>query len=75
MNAAKKILKIEMIKEGLSVEELQKLLSDNGYSYTVASINSKISRGSFSANFLLQCLEVMGRTNISLENLKLNEIK
>ena len=68
-NKAKTFLKIEMIKEGISTEELHKLLLSKGYNYTLSSINSKISRGTFSATFLIQCLEVMGHYNVNINDL------
>lgn len=68
-NKAKTFLKIEMLKDGISTEDLHKLLLSKGYNYTLSSINSKISRGTFSATFLIQCLEVMGHYNISINDL------
>lgn len=68
-NKAKTFLKIEMLKEGISTEELHKLLLAKGYDYTLSSINSKISRGTFSATFLIQCLEAMGHYNVNIKNL------
>lgn len=68
-NKAKTFLKIEMLKEGISTEELHKLLLSKGYNYTLSSINSKISRGTFSATFLIQCLEVMGHYNVNINDL------
>lgn len=69
---AKRFLKMEMLRRGISAEKLQSLLSENGYSYTLSSINSKISRGTFSASFLIQCLEVMKCDKIDLNNLSAN---
>lgn len=66
---AKTILKIEMLKEGISTDELHKLLLAKGYKYTLSSINSKISRGTFSATFLIQCLEAMGHYNVNINDL------
>lgn len=54
MSKAKTLLKIELLKDGLSMEDLQRLLKSKGYDYTLSSLNSKISRGTFSASFLLQ---------------------
>ena len=68
-NKAKTFLKIEMLKEGISNEDLQRLLQAKGYNYTLSSINSKISRGTFSATFLIQCLEVMGHYNVNINDL------
>lgn len=69
MSKAKTLLKIELLKDGLSMEDLQRLLKLKGYDYTLSSLNSKISRGTFSASFLLQCLEAMGHYNINLKDL------
>ncbi len=69
MSKAKTLLKIELLKDGLSMEDLQHLLKSKGYDYTLSSLNSKISRGTFSASFLLQCLEAMGHYNINLNDL------
>ncbi len=68
-NIAKRFLKMEMLRRGISSEKLQALLSENGYSYTLSSINCKISRGTFSASFLIQCLEAMKCDKIELKNL------
>lgn len=66
---AKRFLKMEMLRRGISTEKLQLLLANHGYSYTLSSVNSKISRGTFSATFLLQCLEVMKCDKLDLDNL------
>lgn len=63
----KRALKIEMLKHDVTVEKLQRLLGEHGYSYSLSSISSKISRGSFSASFFLQCLEAMGCKKINIE--------
>ena len=60
---------MEMLRRGISAEKLQSLLADHGYSYTLSSINSKISRGTFSATFLIQCLEVMKCDRIDFDNI------
>lgn len=44
------------------------MLNEIGMEETKASIDSKISRGSFSAAFLLQCLSVIGCNKIEIEN-------
>jgi hypothetical protein len=65
---AKRLLKSELIKRGISNSELVFLLNEIGIEETKASIDSKISRGSFSATFLLQCLTVIGCYKIEFEN-------
>lgn len=71
-NLAKRFLKMEMLRRGIRSEKLQTLLAENGYSYTLSSINSKISRGTFSASFLIQCLEAMKCDKIDLSNLSVS---
>lgn len=65
---AKRLLKSELIKRGLSNSDLVKLLNQIGVEETKGGIDSKISRGSFSATFLLQCLTVIGCQKIEIEN-------
>ena len=66
-NKVKRILKSELVKRGVSTEELTLLLNENGCSETKSSVDSKISRGTFSASFFMQCLYVIGCTKIEIE--------
>ncbi len=63
----KRLLKSELIKRGISNNELALMLNELGADETKASIDSKISRGSFSASFFLQCLSVIGCNKIEIE--------
>ena len=63
---AKRLIKTEMLKRDVKAEDLAILLGNIGVRESKASINSKISRGSFSAAFLLQALQVMGCKNLEL---------
>lgn len=65
---AKRLLKSEMVKRGFSNADLVGLLNEIGIEETKASIDSKISRGSFSATFLLQCLTVIGCRKLEIED-------
>ncbi|MFZ4672589.1 MAG: DUF6471 domain-containing protein [Flavobacterium sp.] len=65
---AKRLLKSEMVKRGFSNADLVALLNEIGVEETKASIDSKISRGSFSATFLLQCLTVIGCHKLEIES-------
>ena len=56
---AKRLLKSELVRRGISNEELAFLLQEFGGKETKASIDSKISRGTFSAAFFLQCLNAL----------------
>ena len=60
---AKRLLKSEMVKRGFTNADLVGLLNEIGVEETKASIDSKISRGTFSAAFLIQCLNAMGIRN------------
>ena len=60
---AKRLLKAELVKRGVTHDKLVKLLRQIGVKETKASIDRKISRGSFSAAFLLQCLSAIGCRN------------
>ena len=65
---AKRLLKSEMVKRGFTNADLVGLLNEIGVEETKASIDSKISRGSFSATFLLQCLTVIGCHKLEIED-------
>jgi hypothetical protein len=66
-NKVKRILKSELIKRGISNADLVLLLKEIDIHETKASIDSKISRGTFSASFFLQCLSVIGCNKIEME--------
>lgn len=57
---AKRLLKSELVRRGISSKDLVILLEQIGIDETKASIDSKISRGTFSAAFLIQCLNAIG---------------
>lgn len=57
---AKRLLKSELVRRGVSNDELVGRLKAIGVEETKASVESKISRGTFSAAFLLQCLNAIG---------------
>lgn len=68
----KRLLKSELIKRGISNSDLVILLNKIGIQETKASIDSKISRGTFSACFFLQCLTVIGCNKIEIEEYEKN---
>jgi hypothetical protein len=74
-NKAKLLLKAELVRRGISHSDLSILLNNIGISETKSSIDCKISRGTFSASFLLQCFFAIGCSKIELEEyLKLQQI-
>ena len=56
----KRLLKSEIVRRGITYEQLVVLLADIGVEETKSSIDSKMSRGTFSAAFLIQCLVAIG---------------
>ena len=64
---AKRLLKSELVRRGITNDELVRLLDNIGVEETKTSIDSKISRGTFSAAFLLQCLNAIGCKNLITE--------
>jgi hypothetical protein len=63
---ARSLLKAELKRKEIGYKELAARLSDNGTPETEASITNKIARGTFSAAFLLQCLEAIGCRSVTL---------
>ncbi len=63
----KRLLKSELVRRGITTEALVALLENIGVEETKASIDSKISRGTFGATFLIQCLQAIGCKNFTPE--------
>ena len=56
----KGLLKAELARRGVTYEQLAEKLQEIGVSETPASIANKISRGRFTAVFMIQCLDAVG---------------
>lgn len=63
----KGLLKAELKRRNVTYQQLAEKLATIGLNETPENIANKISRGKFSAVFLVQCLEVIGVTNIHLD--------
>lgn len=63
----KGLLKAELKRRDITYQELSNRLSAYGLNESPENIANKISRGKFSAVFLIQCLEVIGCQNLRLE--------
>lgn len=63
---AKRILRAEMVRRDVSYDDLANLLGEAGVKETNKSLRSKLSRGSFTADFFLQALNAMGVTSLRL---------
>lgn len=74
-DAAKRLLKAELVRRGITNEELATRLNSIGIAETKSGIDSKISRGSFSAAFLLQCLHVIGCEKFETGEIKLQQLQ
>jgi hypothetical protein len=57
---AKNILKGELERRGVTYAQLAEKLAESGVRETDRNLNNKISRGGFTAAFLVQCLEAVG---------------
>jgi len=66
----KRLLKSELVRRGISNSYLVVLLKEIGIEETKSSIDSKISRGTFSACFFLQCLTAIGCERIEIQNFR-----
>lgn len=64
---AKGLLKSELKRRDLTYSQLSEKLAAVGIAETPENIANKISRGKFSAVFLIQCLEVVGCHTLRLE--------
>jgi hypothetical protein len=56
-----------LIKRGITNEALARLLNEYGFNETKISVETKIYRGTFSAAFLFQCLNVINCRTLNTE--------
>lgn len=56
-----------MTRKGISYADLVVALDRIGVKESEANLRNKVSRGSFTAAFLLQCLSAMGVTTLHLD--------
>lgn len=64
----KGLLKAELKRREVTYQELTDKLAEVGVAETPENIANKISRGKFSAVFLIQCLDVLGCNTIRLND-------
>ena len=65
---AKNLLKGELKRRGITYAQLAAKLADLGVQENEKNLNNKISRGGFTAAFLLQCLAAIGCKNMRLDD-------
>jgi hypothetical protein len=64
---AKRLLKAELARRDFSYKQLAEKLKESGANDSAENIANKLSRGSFSAAFLLQCLDAIGAKRLDLD--------
>lgn len=64
---AKSVLRAEMARRRISYADLVTLLAEIEVKESEANLRNKVSRGSFTAAFLFQCLAVMKVATLHLE--------
>ena len=64
---AKRLLKGALARQDFSYKQLAEKLKENGANDSAENIANKLSRGSFSAAFLLQCLDAIGTKKLDLD--------
>lgn len=64
---ARALLKAELKRREVSYPQLAEKLQAMGLQETTASITNKISRGAFTAAFMLQCMEAIGCHTVRLQ--------
>jgi len=63
----KNLLKGELKRRGVSYTDLVQKLAEIGIQENEKNIANKISRGGFTAVFLVQCFEAIGATTLRLD--------
>lgn len=63
---AANLLKAEIKRQGLTYAQLVEKLAEIGVSEDERNVRNKVSRGKFTAAFLLQCLSAIGSQEIRL---------
>ena len=67
-DAASRLVRAEIVREGLTVRELVARLQGLGIVETEASVKNKLSRGTFSTVFLIQALQALGHSTVDLSS-------
>ena len=65
----KGLLKAELKRRNLTYDELARRLTERGFPESAENISNKISRGKFTAVFMIQCLDAIGCKSLNLVEL------
>jgi len=63
---AANLLKAELKRKGVTYSQLVERLADIGINEKEVNVRNKLSRGKFSAAFMLQCLSTIGTDDLRL---------
>lgn len=63
---AANLLKAELKRKGVTYAQLVEKLAEIGVDEKAVNVRNKLSRGKFTAAFLLQCLTAIGATSVQL---------
>lgn len=64
---ARTILKAELARRDISYKRLSLLLDQIGVDESPSAITNKMSRGTFSFAFFLQCMKAIGRSHVEIK--------
>ena len=64
----KRMLKAELTRRGVTYSQLVQKLADIGVVDSEPNIRNKLSRGKFTAVFLIQCLTAIGASSLHLQD-------
>jgi hypothetical protein len=64
---ARGIIRAEMAKQGLTYSQLVERLESIGVDEDERNVRNKVSRGKFTAAFMLQCLAALGSRQLHLD--------
>jgi hypothetical protein len=62
----KNMLRAEMMRRGVSYEQLVARLAEIGVEDNVLNLRNKVARGRFTAPFFAQCMVALGVTNLQI---------
>lgn len=62
----KNMLRAEMMRRGVSYEQLVARLAELGVEDNVLNLRNKVARGRFTASFLAQCMVALGVTSLQI---------
>lgn len=62
------LLKVEILKRNLTYRQVSEKLAAMGVQESEPNIRNKLARGTFSAVFLVQCLEAIGCRSLQLSD-------